>query len=140
MKYKVINRKVKINRKGFTLVELLIVMSILVLLMIAVIGALNPTLMVNKAKDSVKKKDLNRIKTAFEEYVNDKGKYPGSIDIYTWNVKKNCGKIIAEMSNYLPSWPCDPNGNPYTIIMADNWYKVVTNLDNKDDKDIPDGW
>lgn len=126
------------NKKfGYTVVELLVVTVILAGLMVMSIMALNPRLLVDKGSDSKRKSDLNKIRTAFEEYFNDKGSYP---DVKTWNVKSNCGKEVEEMAPYLKEWPCDPTGELYTILVDKNWFKVVTNLGNKKDKDIPSGW
>lgn len=130
----------KEKKSGFTLVELLIVMTIVTLLMIMAIGTINPLAMVAKAKDSERKSDLNKIKKAFEEYWNDKGYYPKSEDLSRWNVTSNCDKGIDEIGDYLNSWPCDPKGTPYIMVAEDNWFKVVTNLENKKDSDIPPGW
>jgi hypothetical protein len=46
------------------------------------------------------------------------------------------------MSSYLRSLPCGPNKTIYEIVIINysNTYKVLTNLDNKKDKDIPVGW
>lgn len=128
------------NKRAFTLVELLISMAILIVLVTVVTMALNPGALMNKANDSKRKSDLNKFKAAFEEYFNDKGYYPSSSDLLDWNVADNCGKKIDKMSKYLGTWLCDPYGRPYMIITNTNWFKVVTNLDNKKDKDIPDGW
>jgi prepilin-type N-terminal cleavage/methylation domain-containing protein len=130
------------NKKklGFTLIELILSVSILASLMILLIGVLSPKLLIDKANDSVKKKDLNKIRTAFEEYFNDKGRYPSFDEVSIWNVETNCGETIIEMANYLNKWPCDPDGKVYSIMVDDNWFKVVTNLGNEKDKDIPDGW
>lgn len=125
---------------GFTLVELLVGMAILVTLMVIAIGTINPIAMVGKAKDSRRKSDLNKIKTAFEEYFNDKGYYPTSADLTTWNVSSNCDKAISAITKYLKVWPCDPDKKVYTMITKNNWFKVVTNLENKKDDDIPSGW
>lgn len=128
------------KNNGFSLIELLVVMAILASLMIMAIMALSPQSLIGKANDSKRKDDLNKIRTAFEEYFNDKGSYPDYIKIETWNVKSNCGKELEEMAPYLDKWPCDPTGELYTILVDKNWFKVVTNLENKKDKDIPDGW
>jgi len=125
------------KKNGFTLVELLIVMSIIVILATMMIGIFNAIGVTNKGRDAQRKKDLNRIKTAFEEYFNDKGEYPQ--DVSTWNIKENCGSISV-FSPYLNLWPCDPSGEPYTIIIEPNKFRILANLENKKDKDIPDYW
>jgi prepilin-type N-terminal cleavage/methylation domain-containing protein len=128
------------NKKGVSLIEVLIVMAILGLLSMAAIMILNPQILIGKASDSRRKSDLNKIKIAFEEYFTDKGIYPSQININSWNISNNCEKKIDEISKYLNSWLCDPKGQPYTIISNNNWFKIVTNLENKEDKDIPSGW
>jgi type II secretory pathway pseudopilin PulG len=125
---------------GFTLVELLIGFTIIALLMLMLIGTINPIALVNKGRDSKRKSDLNMIKRAFEEYFNDKGEYPLYTDLIAWNTSDNCGKTVSFMGKYLRTWPCDPSGQPYNMVSKDNWFKVVTNLDNKKDDDIPYGW
>lgn len=129
--------------KGFTLVELLIVMAILIIMIIILIGILNPIALVNKARDSRRKKDLNRIRVAFEEYYNDKGCYPNDLPPENWltnlNNSENCGTLV--FGRWLNPWPCDPNGVSYVILTGydDNcpkWFKIMTTLENKNDPDI----
>lgn len=129
----------KKNKKlGFTLVELLITMGILVILAVILVGIINPSILVGKANDSQRKTDLDRIRKSFEEYFNDKGVYP--LDIKDWNIKDNCNSPIFQP--YLNPWPCDPNGEPYKIWVSDDGksFRILTNLENKNDKIIPDGW
>ena len=128
------------KKNGFTLVELLVGMSILVLLMIIAIGTINPKALTGKAFDSTRKKDLNKIRTAFEEYFNDKGSYPSYAQIASWNILSNCGREITDIKNYIKGWPCDPDGKLYTIVSDGDWFKVITNLANKNDEDIPRDW
>lgn len=59
----------KTNNKGFTLLELLIVISIIAILSVIVILILNPSEMLKKARDSQRMADLNTIKTAIGLYV-----------------------------------------------------------------------
>lgn len=137
---------------GFTLVELLVAMSILIIMIGILIGILNPIALVNKARDSRRKNDLNKIKMAFEAYYTDKGTYPTNIEIGTWNITDNCGKAVPQMRSYLKNLPCDFNKKPYEIIVilsninvSDNTgttkaFKVITNLENKKDIDIPNDW
>jgi prepilin-type N-terminal cleavage/methylation domain-containing protein len=126
-----------VRKNGFTFVEILITMTIVSVLAISMAGIFNALRPVNKGRDVQRKKDLNRIKEAFEEYYNDKGSYPTDID--SWNVKSNC-KSDSVFKPYLTSWPCDPNGVPYRIIIGNNTFRILVNLENKDDKDIPKNW
>ena len=128
------------KKNGFTLVELLVGMSILIMLIAITVGTINPKALTDKANDSNQKSDLNKLRTAFEEYQNDKGGYPSYEKIDEWNVASNCGKAIPEINSYVKQWPCDPTGIPYIILVGDNWFKVVTNLMNKKDSDIPENW
>lgn len=125
------------KKNGFTLVELLIGITIVVMLAIMMIGAFNAIGITNKARDARRKKDLNRIKIALEEYFNNKGEFP--LDYASWNIKSNCGKNVPQLPT-LNSLPCDPRGEPYSILVDVNKFRIITNLENKKDKDIPNGW
>lgn len=125
------------KRRGFTLVEILVVIAILAVLMTMMIGIFNSIKITNKARDAQRKKDLNRIKVAFEEYFNDNGTYPQ--DVATWNVKSNCDSSTI-FASYLNPWPCDPNGEPYIIVIGNNSFKVLTNLENRKDNSILQYW
>lgn len=121
----------------------MIVMSILIILVGVAIGTLNPIANINKANDARRKKDLNRLRTAYEEYFSDKGYYPPHTEIDT----VVCG------SNWrgLNPFPCDPvSHKPYIVLLdgddytansaAPRWFKIYTNLSYKKDPDIPEGW
>lgn len=129
----------KEKKKGFTLVELLIALSIIIAIAAILIGALNPVALRGKANDSKRKKDLDRIRKSFEEYFNDKDSYP--LDIGDWNIKENCNSDTI-FNPYLNPWPCDPNGEPYYIIVGDKGksFKILTNLENENDNSIPFDW
>lgn len=131
---------------GFTLVELLMVMAVLAVVATIAVGTFNSVGIYNRARDARRKKDIGRIKVAFEEYYNDKGCYPSKGIVSTLMSKSNCGSNI--FSPWLSSWPCDPNGSPYQIAVESflvgdgcpKWYKVLTELENKSDSGIPDNW
>lgn len=129
------------NMGGFTLVELLIVISILMIMVAILVGILNPIALMNKAKDSRRKNDLNKIKIAFEAYYTDKGAYPSRTEINEWNKLENCGKQIIKMKPYLKTLPCDSNKKTYEIIGINrDTFKTLTNLQNKKDRHIPPDW
>lgn len=133
------------KKQGFTLVEIMIVVTIIVILIIIAVGIFNSTGIFDKARDAQRKKDLGRIKVAFEEYLNDKGCYPDKSIVDQLNSTANCNKGV--FAPWLNSWPCDPNKTAYKVIVenplyskCNNWYKVVTKLENENDTAIPAGW
>lgn len=52
--------------------------------------------------------------------------------------KVNCRSV--NVFPWLTPWPCDPNGSAYQILIdsqsCPKWFKVLTKLENKNDKDI----
>jgi general secretion pathway protein G len=93
--------------KGFTLIEVMIVVSIVVILAILAMFMLTSNL--TKSRDGKRKADLDRLKIAFEEYYGDQNAYPDTSMI------TNCGG--DELRPYLPTIPCDPKTKkPYCYI------------------------
>ena len=64
--------------KGFTLVELMVVIGILSILAVMGLVALNPVAQFQKANDSRRKSDLSQIQKSLETYYQDNGKYPSA--------------------------------------------------------------
>lgn len=121
-------------QSGWTLMELLIVMSILAILAILVLitsGKRN----INRANDARRKSDLSTIRRAFEEYYNDTDSYPAT------DILDDCG--APSLSSYsLAKIPCDPQyGRPY-LYAPDNasdltqGNRVCAKLQDKYDPDI----
>ena len=96
-------------RSGFTLIELMIVMSLIVIL--ASIGLALYGNSVTRAKESVLKEDLFRMRDAIDQYYADKGKYPSTLD-----------ELVSE--KYLRSVPLDP-----FTLSADTWRAVPSEPD-----------
>lgn len=85
-----------IKKDGFTLIEVLIGFSILVILVVVLTTTLNPIVMMNRGRDATRKKDLNKIKIAFEEYYSDKGTYPIG-EMYTILIDpSSCGSKVFQ--------------------------------------------
>lgn len=132
-----------IKKTGFTLVELLVVMAILVFLSVGLLATLNPIFQVDKANDARRKKDLAKIRVAFEEYYNDKGCYPTGPLLESLKSSTSCGTNV--FAPWIDKWPCDPTKKTAYHVFTEetecpSWFKVITNLSNQSDKDIPEGW
>ena len=121
--------------KGFTLVELLIVFSLIAILV--VIGVTYFQSQLSKGNDAKRKADINRIKIAAEEYEKDHSCYPQYI---------TCGVHSDQpVYPYLNNVPCDPATNASYVYENDNssscpkWYRIYTNLINTADTSITPG-
>lgn len=74
--------------KGFTLVELLIVIALIGILSVAVLATINPIEQTNKARDAKFKNDAAEILSAYERYYAAKQEYP-------WNSVATGGTIVT---------------------------------------------
>jgi general secretion pathway protein G len=94
---------------GFTLIELMVVMALIVIL--ASVGLTVYGNSVTRAKESVLKEDLFRMRDGIDQYYSDKGKYPTSLQ-----------DLVSE--KYLRAVPVDPFTNS-----ADTWREVPSEPD-----------
>lgn len=140
------------NKKGFTLVELLVVISLIGVLTTLVVANLNSAR--ERARDAARKSDLRNIQTALRLYYNDVGAYPTSNSgapvacdgTCTWGASwENAG--ITYMGT-LPGDPLSDQSYVYTYVDDEN-YTLKSCLENKsDDKGetetnttwCPSGW
>lgn len=83
----------KMQQRGFTLVELLVVLAIIATLLS--LAAPRYTGSVDKAKESVLRENLASLRDAIDKFYGDVGKYPSALD-----------ELIAK--RYLRRIPVDP--------------------------------
>lgn len=71
-------KKVNCSNKtsGFTLVELLVAVSVLIILTGAAITVINPVAQRNKAEDGIRQSNLEKLALGIEAYANANGRYP----------------------------------------------------------------
>ena len=76
------------NMKGFTLVELLIVIALIAILSVAVLSTINPIEQSNKARDAKFQNDASELVSAFERYYTSQNTYP-------WNSTLNTDPVAV---------------------------------------------
>ena len=106
-------RKNSWPRRGFTLVELLLVLSILAILASIVLPKFSGVS--QKAKISAAKTDIASFKTALSMFEVDMGYYPKGRTGLEDLVRKPSGTLIAKWHKYLDvdKVPVDPWGRAY---------------------------
>ena len=103
-------------QSGFTLVELMVVMSIIgILLMLAVPSYVSA---VKHAQESVLREDLHVMRAAIDSYTMDKQKAPQSLDDL---VQDGYLKQVPEdpMTHRSDTWVADQSQNMYSLDETD---------------------
>lgn len=98
------------NNRAFTLTEVLIVITLIVILSLAALLTMDPLNQFFRGYDAVRKSDLAKLKTAFENYYADHDCYPSQA------LLSQCGSTALDP--YLDKIPCDPNTKePYELYL-----------------------
>lgn len=98
------------HERGFSLLELIVVMAIIGILVVYAIPAYQDATL--RAKESVLKEDLVRMRDSLEQYLTDKGLYPAALE-----------DLVEE--GYLREVPVDPiTGEPDWQIEFAPWMMV----------------
>ena len=95
--------------KGFTLVELLIAISLIGILTGVLLAVINPRGIQAKARDSQRVSDLAKIKVALENYFADNRAYPFSSGSVAGYVDVSAFSTVLE-GKYINKLPVDPKG------------------------------
>jgi prepilin-type N-terminal cleavage/methylation domain-containing protein len=73
--------QIKRNTKGFTLLEILLVIAAIGILAAIVLIAINPNKQLAQARDTARQSDINTIQKALDQYLIERGAYPASVSI-----------------------------------------------------------
>lgn len=138
----------KTLQKGFTLLEVLLVVAILGILAAIVIVAINPNKQLAQARNAQRQSDVNTILNAVYQYaIDNNGTVPSSIrnsaeEVCSDLSPSNCSgladlTVLTDNGTYLVSIPEDPTaGNTpnsgYTIELTSN-NRVTVSAPNAED-------
>ena len=146
------------NKKGFTLIEILLVIGIIAVLATVVVVALDPATRFKDARNSRRLSDIQNILFAVQQYIVDnKGALPAGIDASerqigtdtgdcdlsttvcaVSNSGAGCLDLSTELARYLKSLPFDPaNGSSghtrYSVSADTNNIITVRACDSTDE-------
>ena len=105
--------KLSANQKGYTLIELLIVLAIIGLLVSIALPRIRDAQ--QRAKEAVLRENLFRIRETIDQYKGDKGKYPSSLQ-----------QLVDD--GYLRKMPYDP-----ITGRSDSWLEVPEEMGESSD-------
>lgn len=106
--------------QGFTLMELVVVISVVSIIIAALIVVMNPITQFKKGRDSQRRSTLKQLQTAIEQYYDDNGTYPTTVGAYfssdpTDSYNNNNGNWIPGITpKYMQTLPSDPSGGNAT--------------------------
>ena len=104
------------ERRGFTLLELLVVMAIIATLLTIAVPRYFRS--IQRSREAVLKQDLTALRESIDRFYGDTGRYPPTL------------AVLVE-KHYLRSVPVDP-----ITRAADKW--IVVNSDDPEDNGIKD--
>jgi type IV pilus assembly protein PilA len=118
------------KNKGFTLIEILVVIGIIAILATIVLIAINPARQFRQARDSQRVANVNAVLNAVGQYIADnKGLIPVEITTSVQDIKDDAANVCGDLvPKYLPAMVFDPGAssvNCPTVTTYDTNYSVV---------------
>lgn len=143
------------SRRGFTLIEILLVIGLIAVLATVVIVALDPAKRFADARDARRLSDIQSVLSAVQQYIVDnKGALPGALDSTERQIgisggdcdisaggcrvtEASCLDLSGPLSRYLKALPYDPQlgsteTTHYSIVADANNIVTVTACNSTD--------
>jgi type IV pilus assembly protein PilA len=127
------------QNKGFTLLEILLVIAAIGILAAIVLVAINPNRQLAQARNTVRQADINTIQKAVEQYLIEKGSYPngitntyreicntGSNNNTQGTVSNECIDLRELVPDYIASIPVNPSTSTHS-----GYYAWINDVNNK---------
>ena len=124
------------NQKGFTLLEVLLVVAIIAILASIVIFAINPSKQLGDTRNTQRKADINTVLSAVYQYSIDNNSVPASITSTATPICKtgatSCTglidlSVLTTNAKYLVSLPSDPS----TATATSTGYTILKDANNR---------
>ncbi|MGA1050565.1 MAG: type II secretion system protein, partial [Minisyncoccia bacterium] len=125
-------------QKGFTLLEILLVIAILGILALMILVAIRPNRQLSQVTNARRNADINTIYSALEQYFSDNLQYPAGLttekqDICNGStVINNCVDLSSLVPIYLVAIPVDPSGEAYQIYINPGNNKIGIEAGNNE--------
>ncbi len=109
-------------KKGFTLLEILLVIALIGILASIIIVAINPTRQLAQARNFQREGHIKTINDAVSQYIVKTGDTPEGLagwykDICPVGGGSNCVDLSVLIPDYLSEIPTEPDGTPYQIAL-----------------------
>ena len=138
------NTGIKKVNKGFTLLEILLVIAAIGILAAIVLVAINPTRQINQARQAAINSEKNTIEKALQQFLIDTGSHPTLIDGVQRKICSNtvatpdCINIATELvPNYIASIPIGTN---YTVARGNDGRAYVNTTETAANLSCPTGY
>jgi general secretion pathway protein G len=124
---------VRHNCQGFTLIEIIIVFTLIGILV--GLGLPQYKTSIKRAREAVLKEDLFTLRKLIDQYLNDKGKYPASLQALV--EEGYLRKIpVDPMTNSAEAWVEVRENPPYEEMVPGREFGIVDVLSGSEEKSL----
>ncbi len=130
------------KRKGFTLLEILLVIAAIGILAVIVLVAINPTRQINQARQAAINSDKNTIEKALQQRLIDTGQYPVGLDgvqrrICSTTITTDCVDLSGLIPDYVAAIP---SSTTYTVARGNDGRVYVNTTETAANLSCPTGY